>query len=596
LFKIEPTQNHNHGALTEQTCYNVRLQPVVVRMGTGTVNCQSPATPSTDVLNLAYNYGTTNNNGNLLSQTITRSGVGLSQSYGYDSINRLLSASEGSNWTQTYLYDGYGNRAVQPASWIPNPFATPTAKTQFTNNRWSGSTSGVASYDNAGNQTGLPSRSFWYDSENRMVGASGPNIGWTGYAYDGEGRRVMKWVCPAGQCASSLNGANVTVYVYDAHGKLAAEYGPQADVGTRYLMADHLGSTRAVVDGAGGVQQCNDFYPFGEDIPQGMGGRGSCFSNGNYPEAGPDKANQKFTGKERDWETGLDYFGARYFSGVEGRFASADPKILTARHLTSPQKWNKYAYVLNNPLNRIDPDGQDDLLGIATKVGAWIGAGVAAQGGKQFAKDVAIGAAKGAGSFVANNAKAIAAGSQAAGGNPAGAVATLMAPGPRILQPSNQTQAVASTATQITLTAATMLAPAVSAAAGADAAAGAARGLSEFGGIFSSQPTAAGGQLYTSTGLISQGDVAGIVNSAGYAGGDINILSGVHGLPDGTVTPQVGFYNADMATFGNLPNVNVYDFMSMTDAQVTSVVNGPGTTIGGFCNSCAVLAPYVRGH
>jgi RHS repeat-associated protein len=358
------------GALTEQTCYNIRLQPVVVRLGAGTVNCASPTTPSTDVLNLAYNYAlngdATKNNGNLQSQTSTRSGAALSQSYTYDGLNRLYTASEGSNWCQVYGYDGYGNRAVLPSvanvctSWTPNPYGTATATTQFTNNRWSG-----ANYDAAGNQTALTSRTYWNDSENRMSWASGPNIGWTAYGYDGEGRRVTKLVCPSGvtqaQCTASLNGANLTVYAYDAHGKLAAEYGPQADVGTRYLMSDHLGSTRVVVDGTGAAQQCNDYLPFGEDIPAGKGGRSNCFPNGNYPETGPDKANQKFTGKERDWETGLDYFGARYFSAAQGRFTTADwsavPQATPYANLVDPQTLNLYTYVRNNPLSKRDLDG-----------------------------------------------------------------------------------------------------------------------------------------------------------------------------------------------------------------------------------------------
>jgi RHS repeat-associated protein len=70
----------------------------------------------------------------------------------------------------------------------------------------------------------------------------------------------------------------------------------------------------------------------------------------------------KFTGKERDSESGLDYFGARHHASALGRFMSADPKLMTARHLGSPQKWNKYAYVQNNPLMRVDPDGQDDWV------------------------------------------------------------------------------------------------------------------------------------------------------------------------------------------------------------------------------------------
>ena len=69
----------------------------------------------------------------------------------------------------------------------------------------------------------------------------------------------------------------------------------------------------------------------------------------------------EFTGKERDAETGLDYFGARYFSSPQGRFTSPDPKQSTARTLAIPQKWNKYAYVQNNPLAFIDPDGEDDI-------------------------------------------------------------------------------------------------------------------------------------------------------------------------------------------------------------------------------------------
>ncbi len=64
----------------------------------------------------------------------------------------------------------------------------------------------------------------------------------------------------------------------------------------------------------------------------------------------------KFTGKERDSETGLDYFGARYFSGAQGRFTTPDPLMASAK-ASNPQSWNRYAYVFNNPLRHIDPDG-----------------------------------------------------------------------------------------------------------------------------------------------------------------------------------------------------------------------------------------------
>jgi len=64
-----------------------------------------------------------------------------------------------------------------------------------------------------------------------------------------------------------------------------------------------------------------------------------------------------FTGKERDAETGLDYFGARYFSGAQGRFTSPDQPFADQDE-TDPQSWNLYGYVRNNPLRFIDPTGR----------------------------------------------------------------------------------------------------------------------------------------------------------------------------------------------------------------------------------------------
>lgn len=64
----------------------------------------------------------------------------------------------------------------------------------------------------------------------------------------------------------------------------------------------------------------------------------------------------QITSKERDAETGLDYFGARYYSGAQGRFTSPDP-LLNSGRPTNPQSWNRYAYTLNNPLRYVDPTG-----------------------------------------------------------------------------------------------------------------------------------------------------------------------------------------------------------------------------------------------
>ncbi len=60
-------------------------------------------------------------------------------------------------------------------------------------------------------------------------------------------------------------------------------------------------------------------------------------------------------------ETGLDYFGARSFASMQGRFTGSDSAPITERQLVNPQDLNRYAYVANNPLKFIDPDGEEKI-------------------------------------------------------------------------------------------------------------------------------------------------------------------------------------------------------------------------------------------
>ena len=78
-----------------------------------------------------------------------------------------------------------------------------------------------------------------------------------------------------------------------------------------------------------------------------------------------------FSGKERDAETGLDYFGARYFSGAQGRFTSPDEPFAD-QSPADPQSWNMYAYVRNNPLKNTDPNGRDCFQGVTSCLN-WLG-------------------------------------------------------------------------------------------------------------------------------------------------------------------------------------------------------------------------------
>jgi len=89
--------------------------------------------------------------------------------------------------------------------------------------------------------------------------------------------------CYSSALPSGRGGDRDVRYVYDAEGQLAAEYGTPTDSDTSYLAADHLGSIRLVTDATGAVKKCYDYYPFGEDIASGTGGRSSCFANGIYP-------------------------------------------------------------------------------------------------------------------------------------------------------------------------------------------------------------------------------------------------------------------------------------------------------------------------
>ena len=119
-----------------------------------------------------------------------------------------------------------------------------------------------------------------------------------------------------------------------------------------YYHHDHLGNIRVVTDSNGNVVERHDFYPFGEEISQ--------------PTS---KDQYLFTGKPRDSETGLDYFGARYYSSSLSRFMSVDP---APGFIADTRTLNPYIYAANNPLVYIDRDGEVVVIAAVA-----IGAGIA---------------------------------------------------------------------------------------------------------------------------------------------------------------------------------------------------------------------------
>jgi RHS repeat-associated protein len=113
---------------------------------------------------------------------------------------------------------------------------------------------------------------------------------------------------------------------------------------TTYYSDDQIGSTQMLTDAAGWPVSSSSYYPFGAEITPSAG-------NNHY----------KFTGKERDAESGLDDFGARYYSSNMGRWMSPDwadkPEAVPYSDLSNPQSLNLYGYVNNNPISKVDADG-----------------------------------------------------------------------------------------------------------------------------------------------------------------------------------------------------------------------------------------------
>ena len=296
------------------------------------------------------------NNGNVRWQEVTApidvgGSLTLCQTYGYDAFNRLTATQEVGSWSRTNSYDAFGNRTVNvgAAQTISPSTNQITAVAGYPTN--------PPDYDDAGNMIFHPQiGALGYDAENRQTSFS--FSGKTGtYVYDGDGHRIKR--------VSTGIGGSTALFVYDAFDRLAAEYAPTAPSGaaqTEYRTADHLGSTRVVTDGTQAVVARRDFYPFGGRIENTWGGRTQIAAYAENPGF-----QQRFTGKERDEESGLDYFGARYHSASLGRFSSPDPynalidaKSLEERQafLKNPQRWNAYTYSANSPLVYTDPDGR----------------------------------------------------------------------------------------------------------------------------------------------------------------------------------------------------------------------------------------------
>jgi len=330
--------------------------------------------------------------GNLLSSYDSVMGT---WNFSYDNLHRLSSATAGTDAPAPYTsnigcwsYDAFGNRKSQAMSTTAcanNPPLMSWANYKTTNNNQISNSlqaPGGVSYDPSGDVINDGVNQYLYDADGRICAvASMPVPGittMTGYIYDANGQRVAKgsistWSCdPAISGFQTTNdyslgqgGEQVTETGIDANGtrawqhtnvyaagKLIATYDLD---GVHFYLNDPLGTRRAQTDYAGVLEQTCSGLPFGDGL--------ACIPSTQYATqnhlAGSLQypTEHHFTGKERDTESGNDYFGARYYASTMGRWLSPDP-VIVSPELNNPQSWNKYSYAFNRPLSLTDPDGK----------------------------------------------------------------------------------------------------------------------------------------------------------------------------------------------------------------------------------------------
>ncbi len=299
----------------------------------------------------------------------------------YDTLNRLTGAahSQTNSSGQTssnycWSYDPFGNRTLN----YDGACTTGLPLIGYsTNNQLN---SGLQGYDAAGDITVdvNAGNSYLYDADGRICAVKGQTVTgvmvMTGYVYNAEGERVSKGPITAMSCdlaASGLQTASESDYVLGPSGEQLTEMGNGNTTwvhtnvfaagelfatydhgGLHFYANDWLGSRRVQTDYAGVPEQTCTNLPFGDGLV--------CSDSLVTP------TEHHFTGKERDTESGNDYFEARYYGSSMGRFLSPDfqnmddddvPEAIANGSTANPQTLNLYSYTQNNPLTRRDYDG-----------------------------------------------------------------------------------------------------------------------------------------------------------------------------------------------------------------------------------------------
>ncbi len=261
----------------------------------------------------------------------------------YDGLNRLKTAT--GNWgAGVYNYDTLGNITSYKLGGFSLSYA------YNSNKRLTGVTGSkryAFTYDERANITGNSSFAgvMTYNLENQMKAAGSAT-----YTYDGFNRRVKKYSPVSGteEFIYSKSGVLMwgknTNYIYLGNQLIAKD---KRAGGVVYVHTDHLGSVVAESNSAGKITKRFHYKPFGESIETQQDDVG-------------------YSAHKFDADLGLSYMQARYYDPVLGRFYSNDPVGFTGAVNT----FNRYSYVGNNPVNKIDPTGmyQDSMYRVQSQI------------------------------------------------------------------------------------------------------------------------------------------------------------------------------------------------------------------------------------
>jgi RHS repeat-associated protein len=293
--------------------------------------------------------------------------------YAVDSLSRVVRAevtSRDITTTEHYRYDAFGNLHHRTMTNASGSSEWP-APVQWSTNRLDGLT-----YDGVGNvlrddgaaqdyswdamrmmrklsANGSNQTYIYSATDERVAVKSGEVWKWTFRDRDGRVLRAME---------SSDGGPSLWVedFAYREQTLIGAER-PVAQGGRRHLHMDHLSTVRLITDHSGQAISQHDFLPFGIELT----------SMRQEQARGYDRENPlRFMSHEREFLGGtatenantIDYMHARYYRSQWARFLSCDPAGDITRGAIAPQRWNRYAYTLNNPLKFTDPDGRREAL------------------------------------------------------------------------------------------------------------------------------------------------------------------------------------------------------------------------------------------